>query len=66
MGGWVSLTVLRHMCRIEQYRRYAKSRSLKHAERLTSCQTGPGVAEIMDALGKERSVARLRGREIVS
>ena len=26
----------------------------------------PGVAEIMDALGKERSVVCLRGREIVS
>ena len=29
-------------------------------------KTGPGVAEIMDVLGKEWSVARLRGREIVS
>ena len=26
----------------------------------------PGVAEIMDALGKDRSIARLRGREFVS
>ncbi|KAF9647742.1 glutamyl-tRNA synthetase [Thelephora ganbajun] len=37
---------------------------LRHA--LSGMKTGPGVAEIMDALGKERSVVRLRGREIVS
>ena len=43
-----------------------RAHSLTVAERLSSRQTGPGVAEIMDALGKERSVARLRGREIVS
>lgn len=37
---------------------------LRHA--LSGMKTGPGVAEIMDVLGRERSVARLRGREIVS
>jgi len=37
---------------------------LRHV--LSGMKTGPGVAEIMEALGKGRSVARLRGREIVS
>ncbi|KAF9649054.1 Nucleotidylyl transferase [Thelephora ganbajun] len=36
----------------------------RHA--LSGMKTSPSVVEIMDALGKERSMARLRGREVVS
>lgn len=36
----------------------------KFARRLLSWQSGPGVAEIVDALGKERKVARLRAERL--
>ena len=59
------MTVLTAEARVERHEG-TRNYFSKHAASLPSQQTGPGVVEIMDALGKERSVARLRGREIVS